>query len=125
MSTPSGQPRVRRHLMDPNNPPPRRSQGKSMHVSQVQKWVMSVLAVTTILHLSGGLIIAAIFLDDGRVDGRVGLNVIAGVVAVGAVVAARGDPPEEHPQPVAGAGSRPDGGRALPDLLTERHTHLR
>ena len=89
MSTPSGQPRVRRHLMDPNNPPPRRSQGKAMHVSQVQKWVMSVLAVTTILHLSGGLIIAAIFLDDGRVDGRVGLNVIAGVVAVGAVVAAR------------------------------------
>jgi hypothetical protein len=88
MSTPSGQPRVRRHLIDPNNPP-RRSQGRSMHVSQVQKWVMSVLAVTTILHLSAGLIIAAIFLDDDRVDGRVGLNVIAGMVAVGAVVAFR------------------------------------
>ena len=49
-----------------------------MSITQVQRWVMSALAVTTILHLSAGLIIAAIFLDDSRVDGRVGLNIIAG-----------------------------------------------
>ena len=61
-----------------------------MSITQVQKWVLSALAVTTILHLSGGLIIAAIFLDDSRVDGRIGLNVIAGLIAVGAVAAARG-----------------------------------
>jgi hypothetical protein len=46
---------------------------------------MSVLAVTTILHLSAGLAIAAIFVDADRMDARVGLNLIAaglGVVAV-------------------------------------------
>jgi hypothetical protein len=89
MSTPSGQPRVRRHLIDPNNPP-RPAAPRSMSITQVQKWVLSALAVTTILHLSAGLIIAAIFLEESRVDGRVGLNVIAGVIAVGAVAAARG-----------------------------------
>jgi hypothetical protein len=56
----------------------------------VQRWVLSALAVTTILHLSAGLIIAAIFLDESRVDGRIGLNVIAGLIGVGAVAAARG-----------------------------------
>lgn len=88
MSTPSGQPRVRRHLIDPNNPP-RRAPQKSMSITQVQRWVMSALAVTTILHLSAGLVLAAIFLDESRVDGRIGLNVIAGMIGVGAVAAAR------------------------------------
>lgn len=75
--------------MDPNNP--RRSSHQAMSVSQVQKWVLSALAVTTILHLSAGLILAAIFLDDARGDaGKVGLNVIAGLIGVGAVAAARG-----------------------------------
>ena len=89
MSTPAGPPRVRRHLIDPNNPRPRPAQ-KAMSITQVQRWVLSALAVTTILHLSAGLIIAAIFLDDSRVDGRVGLNIIAGLIGVGAVAAARG-----------------------------------
>lgn len=62
-----------------------------MSVGQVQKWVLSALAVTTILHLSAGLILAAIFLDDARGDaGKLGLNVIAGLIGVGAVAAARG-----------------------------------
>ena len=89
MSTPSGQPRVRRHLLDPNNPQ-RPSARKSMSITHVQRWVLSALAVTTILHLSAGLIIAAIFLEDSRVDGRIGLNVIAGLISVGAVAVARG-----------------------------------
>jgi hypothetical protein len=89
MSTPTGQPRVRRHLIDPANPP-RPTARKSMSITQVQRWVLSALAVTTILHLSAGLIIAAIFLDESRVDGRIGLNVIAGLIGVGAVAAARG-----------------------------------
>ena len=61
-----------------------------MGISQVQKWVLSILAVTTILHLAVGLTIAAVFLDASRTDGRVGLNVIAGLVGVGAVAAFRG-----------------------------------
>ena len=44
----------RRHLMDPDNPRPAPS--GSMSLSQVQKWVMSVLVVTTILHLVVGLV---------------------------------------------------------------------
>jgi hypothetical protein len=91
MTTPAGQPtgkpRVRRHLIDPDNPPRRRS-GSSMSITQVQRWVLSALAVTTILHLSVGLMLAAIFLDESRVDGRIGLNVIAGLVGAGAVAAA-------------------------------------
>lgn len=85
---PASKPRVRRHLIDPDNPPRPRS-GSSMSITQVQRWVLSALAVTTILHLSAGLMIAAIFLDEDRLDGRIGLNVIAGVVAIGAVVVAR------------------------------------
>ena len=89
MSTPPT-PRARRHLMDPANPRTRPAQ-QSMSVSQVQKWVLSALAVTTILHLSAGLIIAAIFLDPARGDaGKVGLNVIAGLIGVGAAAAFRG-----------------------------------
>ena len=89
MSTPPA-PRVRRHLMDPANPRPRPTP-ESMTVSQVQKWVLSALAVTTILHLSAGLIIAAIFLDPVRGDaGKIGLNVIAGLIGVGAVASFRG-----------------------------------
>lgn len=61
-----------------------------MSVGQVQKWVLSALVVTTLMHLAGGLVLAAIFLDDARVPGRVGLNVIAGLVGVMGVAAARG-----------------------------------
>ena len=76
----------RRHLMDPAAPRPAPS--GSMSLSQVQKWVMSSLAVTTILHLAVGLIIAAAVVDDDRMDARVGLLVIAGCFGVLSVVAA-------------------------------------
>jgi hypothetical protein len=72
--------------MDPANPPRPRPQG-SMSMSQVQKWVMSVLAVTTIGHLSAGLVIAAVFLDENRTGARVGLDLIAGVIGVLGVAA--------------------------------------
>lgn len=75
--------------MDPANPRPRSSQ-KTMSVSQVQKWVLSALVVTTLMHLAGGLVLAAIFLDDAEVAGRVGLNVIAGLVGMMGIAAARG-----------------------------------
>lgn len=74
----------RRHLIDPANPPRRTAQSERS-LSMVQKWVLSVLAVTTILHLAGGLVVSAIFLDASATDARIGLNVIAGFVGVGAV----------------------------------------
>ena len=84
--TPSPFPR-RRHLMDPDNPRPAPS--GSMSLSQVQKWVMSVLVVTTILHLVVGLVAAAAVVGD-RLDAEIGLLLIAGafgVLGIGAALA--------------------------------------
>ena len=50
----------RRHLMDPANP---QRVVNDQSLTRVQRWVMSVLAVTTILHMSGGLILAALVID--------------------------------------------------------------
>lgn len=84
MTTPAPVKRPR-HLMDPDNP--RRPSSGGMSLTQVQKWVMSSLAVTTILHLAVGLILAAAVVDEARTDARVGLLVIAGAFGVLAVVA--------------------------------------
>ena len=80
-----------RHLLDPNDlqQSHRRSQSSQQSLTNVQRWVMSVLAVTTILHLSAGLALAAVFMDLAQTQARVGLNVIAGIIGVLAVVAAR------------------------------------
>jgi hypothetical protein len=80
-----------RHLLDPENlaHSHRTSQGTMESLSEVQRWVMSVLAVTTILHLAAGLVVAAFYMDDTRLDARIGLNIIAMVVGVLAVVTAR------------------------------------
>ncbi|RYP85494.1 hypothetical protein EKO23_12070 [Nocardioides guangzhouensis] len=77
----------RRHLMDPANP--RRSSPGGMSLTQVQKWVMSTLAVTTILHLVVGLVVAAAVVDEDRLDAQVGLLIIAGAFGVLSVAAAR------------------------------------
>jgi type III secretory pathway component EscS len=80
-----------RHLLDPANlhQSHRSSQSSHESLTSVQRWVMSVLAVTTILHLSVGLVVAAIYMDDSRLDARIGLNVIAAVVAILAVAVGR------------------------------------
>lgn len=54
-----------------------------MSLSQVQKWVMSTLAVSTILHLAAGLVLAAMYVDT--LDAQIGLLVIAGAFGVIAV----------------------------------------
>jgi hypothetical protein len=81
----------RRHLLDPNDirGSHERSMGTPQQLSNVQRWVMSVLVVTTILHLSGGLVVAAMVVDENRLDGRIGLNVLAAFTGVLAVLAAR------------------------------------
>ena len=82
-------PEVRRprHLLDPEDlrRSHQRSQGTKDSLSNVQRWVISVLAVTTILHLAGGVALLAIFMDDNRLDARVGLNLIAAFIGVVAV----------------------------------------
>jgi hypothetical protein len=56
-----------------------------MSLTQVQRWVMSILATTTIGHLSAGIVLAAVLPDHMKTGSRVGLCVIAaafGVIAV-------------------------------------------
>jgi hypothetical protein len=78
-----------RHLLDPDAP--RRPQdlvAANRSLTRVQQWVMSALAVTTILHLSAGLVVAARFLPEERgVGAQVGLDVIAAAFGVLAVAA--------------------------------------
>jgi hypothetical protein len=76
-----------RHLMDPANL--QRPSVESREITRVQQWVLSVLAATTILHLSVGLAVAGVFADGSRPGAGVGLNVLASLSGVGAVVAAR------------------------------------
>ena len=57
-------PRRPRHLMDPNAP--QRDTINSAGTTRVQKWVMSTLVVTTILHLAGGLLVAAWFIEPDQ-----------------------------------------------------------
>ena len=80
-------PRSQRHLLDLDNPQPRRAD--PMSLSTVQMWVLSTLAVTTILHMSAGLVLAAMYVGDCRPDAQVGLLVIAGLFGVMSVAAAR------------------------------------
>lgn len=77
----------RRHLMDPANP--QRPSLASREITRVQQWVLSVLVATTILHLAAGLAVAAVYADGSRPGAGVGLNVLACVCGVGAVLAAR------------------------------------
>ena len=68
--------------MDPANPV---RQVNDRRLTQVQRWVVSVLAVTTILHLSAGLVIGAWFVDESADGSRFGLCVIGGLFGVVAV----------------------------------------
>jgi hypothetical protein len=74
----------RKHLMTPGQPQRPAPRG-AMTLSSVQKWVMSTLAVSTLLHLSGGLVLAAAYVDPR--SSKIGLLVIAGAFGVLAWVA--------------------------------------
>jgi hypothetical protein len=77
-------PKVRKHLMTPGQPRPQRAE--PMSLGRVQRWVLSMLAATTIMHLSGGLVVAAVFSD--KEVSRIGLLVIAGAFGIIAIAAA-------------------------------------
>jgi hypothetical protein len=84
---PTGQaasPAVRKHLMTPGHP--RAPQRRSMSLTSVQRWVLSSLAATTILHLAAGIVVAACFAV--RIDAQVGLLVISAAFGVLAFEAA-------------------------------------
>ena len=79
--------RRRRHLMDPNAPRKPRDPEAERRLQRVQQWVLSTLAVTTILHMSGGLVVAAAVMGADERVAQVGLVVIAGAFAVLAIAA--------------------------------------
>lgn len=60
-----------------------------MSTGKVQKWVLSSLVAVTIGHLSVGMVIAALFAPEARLDSRVGLLVIAGLFGLIAIAVAR------------------------------------
>ena len=108
MSLPPVPPPRRKHLMDPDAPRPVRSSSREQQrLTRVQRWVMSSLAVTTILHLSAGLILAAIFVDGARRDAQIGLNLIAAAFGVMAVAAFRGIHSKSILSPWLGLGLLP------------------
>ena len=79
--------------MDPANPV---RQVNDRSLTNVQRWVASVLAVTTIFHLAMGLVIAAAFMDEENQVSAVGLCLIAGafgVIAIGVGLAIHGRRP--------------------------------
>lgn len=81
-----------RHLMDPDHLHREviKPTGQGvMSLEPVQRWVLSVLAATTIGHLAAGLVIAALYVDESRTDARVGLNVVAGAFGIIAVAVFR------------------------------------
>ncbi len=93
MSLPEPEPRRARHLMDPSRPRPATTPEDLARLRQVQRWVVSVLAGTTILHLSAGLVIAATFIDESDPVPRIALCIVAGafgICAVGAFLAIHG-----------------------------------
>ena len=83
MSSP-GPPKHRRHLMTPG--PPRPVVRNAMSLTSVQRWVMSTLAASTGLHLSGGLVLAARYVDPQ--SSKIGLLLISGAFGVLAMAGA-------------------------------------
>jgi hypothetical protein len=68
-----------RHLMDPDNPI-RPVNDRSL--TNVQRWVASVLIVFTIAHLAVGIALAATMVREDATAARIGLCVIAGAFGV-------------------------------------------
>ncbi len=83
-------PRRARHLMDPNAlEAPRDRVEAQRKFTNVQRWVTSVLAVSTILHLAFGIILATKAIDNPQPGAAEMLCVLAGAFGVLAVLAAR------------------------------------
>ena len=86
------EPKRQRHLMDPSAPRKRASAEDLARLARVQRWVVSVLVMTTILHLSAGLVIGSAYIDEDRPDAIIVLNVLASIFGVLAIVCRLRDP---------------------------------
>lgn len=80
-------PRQARHLMVPGQPRPQPTGG--MSITTVQRWVLSSLALITIEHLAGAIVLAAVLTDASRTGTRIGLLIVATGFALVGVAAAR------------------------------------
>lgn len=81
-------PRRAKHLIDPDRPRKQSSKADLERLERVQRTVLSVLVGTTIFHLSIGLVLAAMFIDDSEQVAQIGLCVIGGAFGVAAIAAA-------------------------------------
>lgn len=81
-------PRRAKHLVDPSVPRKRATPEDVARLERVQRTVMSVLVGTTIFHLSIGLVIAAVVIDDSERVAQVGLCLLGGAFGVVAIAAA-------------------------------------
>lgn len=73
--------------MVPGEPRPRSS--NSMSITTVQRWIMSSLILVTIEHLAAAIVVAAVFIDASKPGNRIGLLVVATLLATGGLVAFR------------------------------------
>lgn len=78
-------PRVRKHLMVPGQPPAPSPSSHSTVI--VQRWVVTVLTITIVFHLAGGLVYTAYYIDPDLPSSRIGLLVIAAVMGCLAIAA--------------------------------------
>ncbi len=81
-------PRRAKHLIDPTAPRKRATPDDIARLERVQRTVLSALVGTTIFHLSVGLVIAAVVLDDSERVAQVALCVLGGGFGVVAIAAA-------------------------------------
>ena len=89
MSQQSSPPR-RRHLIDPDAPRKVADPKDLERLHRVQRRVTSALIITTLVHLTAGLILAADAIDDDKRGAQVGLIVLGAafyVVGIAAVCA--------------------------------------
>jgi len=76
------------HLIDLDHPRPRGPQ-TGMSVTQVQRWVSTVLTVTILGHFAAGLVFAAVMIDHSKLAPRIGLNALATFTTVMMIIAVR------------------------------------
>ena len=75
--------------MDPNAPRKAADPKDLERLHRVQRRVISVLIVTTLIHLTVGLILAADLVDDDRLDAQLALIVLGAAFFVLGIAAVR------------------------------------
>lgn len=73
--------------MDPSAPRKAPDPADHARLALVQRRVISVLVITTILHLAAGFVIAADHVAEDRLDAKIALNLIAAAFMVGGIAA--------------------------------------